>query len=157
MEQPGNILIFNISRALIRNGNFIKIHWEYLTGMFHEYPTNIYLPGGSNWLKSSSWMTVTYFFFGHLCVFRVFFTLVRVTLELLAINGEKPQLLFVSLKKIFLCLMGSYYWDIFRFQSINKFLENRDQISLDTRTFSAIFLTSNRGWQLCSWLSNSSC
>ena len=51
MEQPGNIPICNIPGKLFRNipqnfiGNF-QIYWEYLKGMFHEYSTNIYLPGG---------------------------------------------------------------------------------------------------------------
>ena len=52
MEQPGNIPIFSIPGTLLRNiprnfiGNFFRIYWEYLKGMFHEYFTNIYFPGG---------------------------------------------------------------------------------------------------------------
>ena len=43
--------IFNIPGTLFRNipqnfiGNFLRIYWEYLKGMFDEYFTNIYLPG----------------------------------------------------------------------------------------------------------------
>ena len=52
MGQSGNIPIFNIPRTLLRNipwnfiVNFFRIYWEYLKEMFHEYSTNIYLPGG---------------------------------------------------------------------------------------------------------------
>ena len=74
-------------------------------------------------------MAVIYFFFGHLCVFWILFTLVKATLELIAINVEKPlrwrlqtRLFFLpSLKKIFLCLVGSYYWDNFRFNQSTNF------------------------------------
>ena len=51
MEQSGNIPVFNIPGTLFRNiarnfiRNFFRIYWEYLKGMFHEYSTNIYLPG----------------------------------------------------------------------------------------------------------------
>ena len=51
MEQSGKIPIFSISETLFWNilrnftGNFFRIYWEYLMGMFHEYSTNIYLPG----------------------------------------------------------------------------------------------------------------
>ena len=74
------------------------------------------------WLKSSGWMTVIYFFLD-ICVFWVLFTSVRVTIELPAINVEKRlrwrlrAFLFVFLpllKKVFVCLVGSYYWDNFR-------------------------------------------
>ena len=34
----------NIPRNLI--GNFFQIFWEYIMGMFQEYSTNTYLPGG---------------------------------------------------------------------------------------------------------------
>ena len=43
MEQSGNIPVFNIPGILFRNiprnsiGNFFRIYWEYLMGMFHEY------------------------------------------------------------------------------------------------------------------------
>ena len=46
-EQSGNIPIFNIPGMLFRNilrnstGNFFRIYWEHLKGMFHEYSTNI--------------------------------------------------------------------------------------------------------------------
>ena len=52
MEQSGNIPIFNIPGTLFQNiprnflGNFFRIYWERHIGMFHEYSTNIYLPGG---------------------------------------------------------------------------------------------------------------
>ena len=52
MEYSGNIPIFNIPGTLFRNiprkfiRNFFRIHREYIIGMFHEYSTNIYLPGG---------------------------------------------------------------------------------------------------------------
>ena len=52
MEQSENIPIFNIPGTLFQNiprnliGNFFRIYWEYLMGMFREYSTNIYLPGG---------------------------------------------------------------------------------------------------------------
>ena len=52
MEQSGNIPIFNIPGTLFGNiprnfkGNFFRIFWEYIMEMFHEYSTNIYLPGG---------------------------------------------------------------------------------------------------------------
>ena len=52
MEYSGNIPIFNIPGTLFQNiprkfiRNFFRIHWEYIIGMFHEYSTNIYLPGG---------------------------------------------------------------------------------------------------------------
>ena len=51
MEQPGNIPILNIPGTLFKKilqnfiRNFFRIYWEYLKGMFHEYSTNIYLPG----------------------------------------------------------------------------------------------------------------
>ena len=54
MEQSGNIPVFNIPGILFRNipqnfiGNFYRIYWEYLMGMFHEYSTNVYLPGGNH-------------------------------------------------------------------------------------------------------------
>ena len=44
MEQPGNIPISNIPQNFM--GNFFRIYWGYHMGMFHEYSTNIYLPGG---------------------------------------------------------------------------------------------------------------
>ena len=43
------------------------------------------------------------------------------------------------LKKRFLCFGGGLLLRKLSIQSINKFLENRDQNSLDTRPFSAIF------------------
>ena len=52
MEQPENIPVFNNPWTLFRNiprnfiGKFFRIYWEYLNGMFHEYSTNISLPGG---------------------------------------------------------------------------------------------------------------
>ena len=49
----------------------------------------------SSLLKSSGWMTVISFFFGHLSVFWVFFSSFRVTLRLLAINVEKPLGTFI--------------------------------------------------------------
>ena len=42
-----DILIFNVPGTLFRNiprnfiGNFFRIVWEYIMGMFHEYSTNI--------------------------------------------------------------------------------------------------------------------
>ena len=63
--------------------------WSFLK--FSEEPFCRTLPVScfSNSLKPPGWMTVIYFFFGHFSVFWVFFTLVKVTLELLAINVEK--------------------------------------------------------------------
>ena len=46
MEQSGNIPIFNIPGTLFRNiprnfiGNFFRIFWEYIMGMFREYFAN---------------------------------------------------------------------------------------------------------------------
>ena len=51
MEQVGNISVFNIPGTLFRNiprnftVNFFRIYWEYLTGKFRDYSTNIYVPG----------------------------------------------------------------------------------------------------------------
>ena len=51
MEHSGNISIFSIPETFPGNiprnfiGNFFRIFWEYIMGMFHEYSTNIYLPG----------------------------------------------------------------------------------------------------------------
>ena len=63
--------------------------WNFLK--FSEEPFCRTLPVScfSNSLNPPGWMTVIYFFFGHFSVFWVFFTLVKVTLELLAINVEK--------------------------------------------------------------------
>ena len=57
-------------------------------GNFPEFfrATILYKLPVSNSLKSSGWMTVIYFFFGHLCVFWMFVTSVKVSLESLAIN-----------------------------------------------------------------------
>ena len=52
MEQSGNTPMFNIPGTSFENilrsfiGNFCQIFWEYIIGMFHEYPTNIYWPSG---------------------------------------------------------------------------------------------------------------
>ena len=52
MEYSGNIPILNIPGTLFGNipRNFIgkpfRIFREYIMGMFHEYSTNIYFPGG---------------------------------------------------------------------------------------------------------------
>ena len=52
MAQSGNIPMFNILGTLFGNisrnfiGNFFRMFWEYIMGIFHEYSTNIYLPGG---------------------------------------------------------------------------------------------------------------
>ena len=52
MEHLGNIPIFNIPGTLFGNisqnfiENFFQIFREYIMAMFHEYFTNIYLPGG---------------------------------------------------------------------------------------------------------------
>ena len=46
MVQSGNIPIFNIPETLLGNisrnfiGNFFRIFWECIMGMFHEYSTN---------------------------------------------------------------------------------------------------------------------
>ena len=60
MERLGNIPIFNIPGTLFENiprnvtGNFFRTFREYIImGMFHEYSTNIYLPGGILLLQSS--------------------------------------------------------------------------------------------------------
>ena len=84
-----------------------------------------------NSLRSFGWMTVIYFFFGQLFVFWVFFTLVRVTFEFLAIHVEKtlPWRLQTRLffcfhwKKMFLCFVGSYYWDNIQFNQSMNFLK----------------------------------
>ena len=53
MEHLGNILIFNYPGTLFGNitrnftGNFFRIFWEYIMGMFHEYSTNIVCPMSS--------------------------------------------------------------------------------------------------------------
>ena len=53
MEQSGNIPIFNILGTLFWNipwnftGNSSQIIWECFKRIFHEYPTNMYLPGGN--------------------------------------------------------------------------------------------------------------
>ena len=52
MEHSGSTPIFNIPGTLFgiipRNfvGTFLRIFREYIMGIFHEYSTNIYLPGG---------------------------------------------------------------------------------------------------------------
>ena len=52
MEHSGNIPIFNIPGGLFVNiprnfiEKFFQIFSEYIMGMFHEYSTNICLPGG---------------------------------------------------------------------------------------------------------------
>ena len=49
-----NITVFNIPGILVQNiprkfiWSFSRILWEYLFGMFNEYSTNMYLPGGNN-------------------------------------------------------------------------------------------------------------
>ena len=81
-------------------------------------------------------MTVIYFFIGHFSDFWVFFTSVRNTLKYLVVNVEKllrwrlQTLFFAFTENIFPGLVGSCYWDSFRFDqsknifgSINKFLE----------------------------------
>ena len=95
----------------------------------------------SNLLKSCGWMTATYFFFWHLRVFWVFCTSVRVTLEL-----RRKTLRWRLQTRLFFCLRWKKYFIVWwgsiiekAFDSINEFLENRDQNSLDTRSFSAIF------------------
>ena len=67
-------------------------------------------------VRSPDRMTVIYFFFGHFSVFWVFFTLVRVTIGLLAIyienlcGGDSRRVYFFNFtEKIFLCLMGNCY------------------------------------------------
>ena len=95
----------------------------------------------SNSLKSSGWMAAIYFFFGHLWVFWVFFTKVRVTLELRrkvsAMETSDAFVYLPSLKKNISLFDGELLFR--KHQSINKFLEIRDQNSLDIRSFSAIF------------------
>ena len=93
--------------------------------------------------------TVIYLFFGRSCVFWVFFTSVRlrVTLALLAINVEKLIRWRLQTRLPFACLHWKKYFSdggekLLRrlsIQSTNKFLKNRDQNSLDTKSFSAIF------------------
>ena len=85
-------------------------------------------------------MTVTYFFF------RVFFTSVRVALELLVVNLENPlqwrrqtRLFFVLTEKDISLFGVELLLRQLWIQSINKFLGNRDQNALDIRLFSAIF------------------
>ena len=52
MEHLGNIPIFNIPKTLFGNipqmfkGNFSQVFWEQIMGMFQEYSTNVYMPGG---------------------------------------------------------------------------------------------------------------
>ena len=52
MEHSGNIPIFSFVGTLFGNitrnfiGNFFRIFREYIMELFHEYSTNIYLPGG---------------------------------------------------------------------------------------------------------------
>ena len=92
-------------------------------------------------------MTATYFFFGHLCVFWAFFTQVRGTLELCrktsAMETSDAFAFFAFTEKnvgellLALLLAESYYWEKLSIQSINEFLENRDQDSLDIRSFFA--------------------
>ena len=49
-----NITVFNIPGILVQNiprkfiWSFSRILWEYPFGMFNEYSTNMYLPGGNN-------------------------------------------------------------------------------------------------------------
>ena len=115
---------------------------------FSEEPVCRTLPVScfSNLLKSPGWLTVIYFFFGHFSVFWEFFTSVRVTLDLLAINVEKP-LRWRLQTCLFFCfhLENIYLFDgdlLLRqlsIQSINKFQKSCQQNSLDARTFSAIF------------------
>ena len=69
MEQSGNIPIFNIPGTLFGNilrnfmGNFFRIFWEYIMGMFHEYSSNMCLPG----VKRTS--TLKLFFSEQLIIF----------------------------------------------------------------------------------------
>ena len=55
MEHSVNSPIFNIPGTLFGNiprnfiGNFFRIYREYIMGMFYEYSTNIYLPGGHDY------------------------------------------------------------------------------------------------------------
>ena len=105
---------------------------------FSEQPFCRTLPVScfSNLLKSSGWMTVISFFFGHLSVFWVFFSSVRVTLRLLAINVEKPLRLRLQ-ARLFFCLNWKKYFFVWWggiiettfVQSINK----------NTWSFSTIF------------------
>ena len=97
------------------------------------------------WLKSSGWMTVIYFFLD-ICVFWVLFTSVRVTLELPAINVEKPlrwrlhAFIFFAFTEKNISLFGrELLTRQLSIQSVDKFLENCDQISFETRSFSALF------------------
>ena len=52
MEHSGNIPVFNVLGTLFGNiprnfiGKFFRIFQEYIMGMFQEFSTNIYLPGG---------------------------------------------------------------------------------------------------------------
>ena len=64
--------------------------------------------------------------------FGYFFTSVRVTLELLAINVEKPLQWRLQTRLVFFVSKTT-------FNSINKFLENRNQNSLDTTSVPAVF------------------
>ena len=51
IEHSRNVPIFNIPGTLFQNiprnliGNFLRIFRKHIMGMFHEYSTNIYLPG----------------------------------------------------------------------------------------------------------------
>ena len=49
MEQSGYLIFPKHYFGIIpRNfiGNFFRMYWDYLMGIFHQYSTNIYFPGG---------------------------------------------------------------------------------------------------------------
>ena len=88
--------------------------------------------------KSPGLLTDIYLFFWHFSVFWVFFTSIRFTLKLFAINVEKTlrwrlhrSSFFAFTEKIFLCLVGSYYWDNFQFNQSINFQKSCEQNSLD--------------------------
>ena len=82
----------------------------------------------------AEWQSSISFLDTYLCVFWVFLTSVRVTLEFLAIYVEKPMQLRLQ-ARLFFCLHWKNYFFVWRgalieklsIQSIIKFLENRDQ------------------------------
>ena len=127
------------SKEIYYDGCFLEFFSKFSEQPFCKtFPVSCF----SNLLKSSGWMTVTYFFFGHLRVFWVFFLYVRVTLELrrktFAMEASDSFVFFAITEKISF-FGGEILLRKLLIQSINKFLENRDQNSLGTRSLSTIF------------------
>ena len=93
---------------------------------FSEHLEHLRLAGFFHSLKFSGWMTVIYFFLGHLHVFWVFFTSIRVTLELLPINVEKPLWWGLQIH-LFFCLYWRRYFLIWWGTIVDRFFDSINQ------------------------------